>query len=236
MRPAANDVSFRLFGIPTSIQPFFWILAAVITAISLGPIGNMQVWLAQMFLGMAGILLSVLVHEFGHAFSFRYLFRTPSAIMLHGLGGATFPLQHFARSYGLRGMAASCFLSFSGPAAGFVLAFLMGAFLQVLPVNHASLALDLLYFFFAWTAIISIFWGILNLLPIYPMDGGHISRECFLYCFPRRGIEFSLTLSMLVAILCAVMAFRCGFLGITLFLLYFAYQNYQEMSFGLPRY
>jgi Zn-dependent protease len=235
MQPTANDISFRLFGFPTSIQPFFWLIAAVLTGISLGPFADMPVWLAQMCLGIAGVLLSILVHELGHAFSFRYLFRTPSAIVLHGLGGATIPLQHYSRSYGLRGMAANCFLSFSGPAAGFVLAFVMIALRQVIPANHEGLVLDLCYFFFGWTAIISIVWGIFNLLPIYPMDGGHISREFFRFFFPRRGIEFSLMLSMLIAVLCAVLAFRYGSLFMTLFLVYFAYQNYQEMTFGSSR-
>jgi Zn-dependent protease len=235
MNPTPNDLSFRLFGFPTSIQPFFWLIAAVITAVYLGPIGNMQLWIVQMLLGIAGILLSILVHELGHAFAFRYVFRTPSAIVLHALGGVTIPLQHFSRSYGIRGMAASCFLSFAGPAAGFVLAGVMIAFCTVIPPDSEGLALFLLDFFLYWTATISIFWGIFNLLPIYPMDGGHISREFFSFFFPRRGIEYSLMLSMLLAVLLAVLSIQYGQFFMTLLFAYFAYQNYQEMTFGAPR-
>ena len=188
-----------------------------------------------MLVGMAGVLLSILVHELGHALTFRYLFRTPCAIVLHGFGGAAIPLRHYSRSYGFSGMVANSFLSFSGPLAGFVLAFLMCGFLacsmimfpQVIPDDETS---SLFFFFLDWTITISIFWGIFNLLPIYPMDGGHIAREFFSFCFPRRGIEFSLIVSMMFAAVLAILALQFGQFFITFIFAYFAYQNYQEMS------
>jgi hypothetical protein len=67
------------------------------------------------------------------------------------------------------------------------------------------------------------------------MDGGHISREFFSFFFPRRGIEYSLMLSMLLAVLLAVVAFRFGEIFLVFWFAYFAYQNYQEMTFGAPR-
>ena len=231
MRPTPNDLSFTLFGFPTAIQPFFWLIAAVITAIHLGRIDNMQVWLPQMFLGMAGVLLAILVHELGHAFTFRHVFRTPCAIVLHGFGGMAIPLQHYSRTFGFTGAAANCFLSFSGPLAGFLLAFVMIGFLRMVPAEM-GLASELLLFFLQWTALISIFWGIFNLLPIYPMDGGHIARELFLFCFPHRGVEFSLILSIFLAVLLAVVALQYGMFIITFLFAYFAYQNYQEMTWG----
>ena len=42
-------------------------------------------------------------------------------------------------------------------------------------------------------------WGALNLLPIYPLDGGKISRELLLLFDSRDGIRQSLILSMIVA-------------------------------------
>jgi len=229
MNPTPQDISFRLFGFPTSIQPFFWLVAALITALHLGPIDNMPIWLVQMLVGTAGVLLSILVHELGHALTFRYLFRTPCTIVLHGFGGAAIPLRHYSRSYGFRGMVANSFLSFSGPLAGFILAFLMLMLLQVIPADD-RLAPSLFLFFLGWTAAISIIWGIFNLLPIYPMDGGRIVREFFAFCFPRRGVEFSLILSMMLAAVLAVLALRFGQFFITFIFGYFAYQNYQEMS------
>jgi len=230
MHPTPNDLSFRLFGFPIAIQPFFWLIAAILAAVYIGRFDNMQTWIAQMLAGMAGVLLSILVHELGHAFSFRHVFHTPCAIVLHGFGGAAIPLQNYARGRGFHGMVANCFLSFSGPLAGFVLAFVLIVLFQMIPAGDGFVT-DLFLFFLQWTITISIFWGILNLVPIYPMDGGQITREMFLYFFPRRGVEYSLVLSMMLAILLAVaaiMLFRMFIIAI--FFGFFAYQNYQELT------
>jgi len=232
IHPTSNDISFKFFGFPTTIQPFFWLIAAIITAINLGSINNdMPIWFTKLFLGMAGVLLSILVHELGHAFTFRHLFRTPCTIVLHGFGGSAIPLQPYSRGYGFMGAMANGFLSFSGPLAGFVLAFVMIVILTMIPANE-GLASQMFIFFLKWTALISIFWGIFNLLPIYPMDGGHISREIFLFFFPRRGVEISLIVSILTAALLAVMALQSERIFIAFLFAYFAYQNYQEMTFG----
>ena len=229
MRPTPNDFSFSLFGFPTSIQPFFWLIAGIIAALHAGPIeNNMPLWLTKLCLGTAGVVLSVLVHELGHAFSFRHVYKVPCAIVLHGLGGAAVPLQHYQRSYGFRGAVAHCFLSFSGPLAGFVLALVMFVLLRAVPLPADSP----LVFFLWWTMFISIFWGIFNLLPIYPMDGGHIAREVFLYFFPRRGVEFSLIFSIGCAVVFGTAAFVLLQAIVILFLFgYFAFMNYQELSF-----
>ena len=231
MQSNPNDVSFTLFGFPTTIQPFFWLLAALVMGVSLGEINDMPMWITQMLLGMAAIMISILIHELGHAFTFRHLFHVPSNIILHGFGGVTVPWQSHHRSYGIRGTMAECFLSFSGPLAGFVCAFLFIGLNYIIPANIGGLAAELVHFFLWWTAAISIIWGIFNLLPVYPMDGGHISREIFLFFFPRRGIEFSLIVSMMLAALLGILALRVGNFFMTFLFGFFAYQNYQELSF-----
>jgi len=232
IRPSPNDISFTLFGFPTSIQPFFWLIAVLLSAMSIGDINNdMPIWIAKLFLGIVAILISILVHELGHALTFRYVFHTPSAIVLHGFGGFAIPLQHYRRGFGFTGAVANSFLSFSGPLAGFILGILM-FFLFLIAPKDGSHASELLLHFFNLMIWISIFWGIFNLLPIYPMDGGQISREFFLFFFPRQGIRFSLILSMSVAATLAVLAFQHGIILVAFFCAYSAYQNYQEMMFG----
>jgi Zn-dependent protease len=231
MQRTSNDVSFTLFGFPTAIQPFFWVVAGLITALNLGPINNMPIWFAHLFVGMAGVLIAILVHELGHALVFRHVFRTPCAIVLHGFGGMAIPLQRVSRRNGFGGMLAHCFLSFSGPLAGFVLALLMIGLFVNTPATDSIVSV-LFRFFLSWTATISIFWGIINLLPIYPMDGGHISREIFLFFSPRHGVRFSLIASMMLAVLLGVAALQYQAYIITFFFAFFAYQNYQEMTFG----
>jgi Zn-dependent protease len=53
--------------------------------------------------------------------------------------------------------------------------------------------------FVFYLLFISIIWGIVNLLPVYPLDGGQISREIFLTANPRDGIRQSLLLSTFTA-------------------------------------
>ena len=52
---------------------------------------------------------------------------------------------------------------------------------------------------------ICLIWGALNLLPIYPLDGGKISRELFLVVNPRDGIRGSLILSIITAVGLAIL-------------------------------
>ena len=230
MHPTSNDISFNLFGFQTSIQPFFWLIAGFITALHIGSINNdMPFWIAKLFVGMSAVAIAVLVHELGHALSFRHLFKVPCAIVLHCFGGAAIPLQNYQYHNDFGGFAARCFLSFSGPLAGFILAFLMIGLLQGIPEDDRT-AMVLLRLFLAWTALISIIWGIFNLLPIYPMDGGHIAREVFVYMSPSQGVKLSLIFSMVCAVLLAVLAIRYGLILAIFFCAYFAYQNYLELS------
>jgi Zn-dependent protease len=226
MQPTSNDISFNLFGFPTVIQPFFWLIAVIIAALFLGPIDNMPIWIVKLILGMLGVLIAVLVHELGHAFAFRHLFHTPCTIVLHGFGGMAIPHHPHRRAHGLVGTISECFLAFAGPMAGFMLAFVAIILIRAIPPDGANLFLFFLY----WIAGISIIWGILNLLPIYPMDGGQIAREIFIFLSPRRGIEFSLLFSMFFAALCTILALRFGQIFITFLFACFAYQNYLEFS------
>ena len=223
------EISFRLFGFPTVIQPFFWVIALIISALALGRIDDMPLWFSQLFVGAIAILFSILVHELGHALTFRHLFREPCVIVLHGMGGMAVPEYHRRRP-GFSGAVAECFLAFSGPLAGFVLALAAILLYRVIPANIDGPAVSLLFHFLNWTVFISIVWGILNLMPIYPMDGGRIAREVCAYLFPRRGVEYSLILSMVVAVMLIAVAIQLGYIIMAILFGFFAYQNYQEWS------
>jgi membrane-associated protease RseP (regulator of RpoE activity) len=46
---------------------------------------------------------------------------------------------------------------------------------------------------------VNFYWGLVNLLPVYPLDGGHASRAVFEQCDPFHGRRNSLILSACVA-------------------------------------
>ena len=47
---------------------------------------------------------------------------------------------------------------------------------------------------------INLWWGLVNLLPVYPLDGGQISRHLFTHWQDHRGLNNSLKLSFATAL------------------------------------
>ncbi len=50
----------------------------------------------------------------------------------------------------------------------------------------------------------NLFWNLLNLIPVFPLDGGQVSRELCTMVSPRNGFRLALGLSFLLAGLIAV--------------------------------
>jgi Zn-dependent protease len=119
---------------------------------------------------------------------------------------------------------------FAGPLAGFVLCglvvvpYFLGDREDYSPWVRAALA------YMVW---INLFWGALNLVPIWPLDGGQISRDVLDWLSPRRGIQASLCISFTIAALLAINALAVEF-GVTLIpLLDFLGGAYIALFFGL---
>jgi Zn-dependent protease len=155
-------LSLRLFGVPVFIQHWFWITAFLLGG-GLAIRGSLD-WI-PVFVSMVAILVSVIVHELGHALASRALGGAPRVI-LHGLGGLTYLGR---RDFG---RLESIGVSLAGPLAGFALALLAWAL--------GTWAAELSPVAGLWTqrlVWIGVFWNLFNLLPILPMDGGQILRE-----------------------------------------------------------
>ncbi|MCA9188494.1 MAG: site-2 protease family protein, partial [Planctomycetales bacterium] len=92
-----------------------------------------------------------------------------------------------------------------------------------LPSRELMLFVDVYLF-------VSVYWALLNLLPVYPLDGGQISRNLFLIYSRSSAVQQSLSLSMWTAIAVAIYGFTNGrmFLGIMFAML--AHSSYQTMQ------
>jgi stage IV sporulation protein FB len=207
-----GDLRFVLFGIPVRVHPFFW-LVGLLLGLHSPTAGAMIAWIAALFLG-------ILVHELGHAAVMRSYGFYPS-IVLYGMGGLA--MHGPGQAFGARrpGFGGQILISAAGPLAGFALAALVSAGMhlaghQVVVVKLARLVPMVFvagpmesYFvgFVNDLLFISVFWGIINLLPVYPLDGGQIAREVALRLNPQDGIRVSLMISFVVAGLAAVVAF-----------------------------
>lgn len=238
--PTQYDLRFAVFGIPVRVHPLFW-LAAVLTGMP--ALDDKEFDWSMLLAWVAAFFTGILVHELGHAFAMRSHGYRPW-ITLHGLGGMASYDAMQGRPASLAGRVG---ITFAGPAAGFALAavilialaavgkpFVIVKWqLYIVPVFVpsgliGSPALTL----FLWDLLhISVFWGILNLLPVQPLDGGHIAQELLVYADPRQGAERSLVLSLGTAVVMAVVALvRLQSTFMTVLFAYLAYHSYLMLA------
>jgi Zn-dependent protease len=177
------DWNWRLFDIPVRVHPYFWLVTVLmgLNALEEG-LGYLLLWVVCVF-------VSLMVHELGHVLAGRF-FGSRGQILLYGFGGLAIGSTALARRWQRVVVCAA------GPLAGFVLfglAWLADRFLhseETSPLMMAAIH-DLFW--------INLFWGVLNLLPIWPLDGGQISAEVCEVLMPRKGIQVALIVSMVTA-------------------------------------
>jgi stage IV sporulation protein FB len=148
---------FQVAGFPVQVHLLF-----LLTALAVGATGGWNPARLAVWFGV--VFLSVLIHELGHALAFRR-FGHGARISLHGLGGTT-------SSTGGRSLThrQDLWLSLAGPAAGFLLGGLVLALQRLTPVGQAGGLVGYAVASLLWA---NFGWGIINLLPILPLDGGH---------------------------------------------------------------
>lgn len=151
------SLRFRLFGFPVELQ-FGALLLAGLIGFSFDPAPR------RALLGGALILLSILVHELGHAFTARRFGFLPK-IRLHTFGGLTsWVVTHDPGRWRTVG------ITLAGPGAGFALACVAALGQALLPAGSdgdLSWALRVL-------TLINLIWTAINLLPVLPFDGGQV--------------------------------------------------------------
>jgi Zn-dependent protease len=144
-------------GFPVTIHPSFLFIAVI--GLSLGSFGDAVLWAAVVF-------VTVLIHELGHAYTFRAYGREAS-ITLWGLGGLTQgtgpPLPR----------KQSIVVSLAGPITQ---AILIGipSLLLALHYRDASESTSRL---FSLLAVAGLGWALLNLIPVVPLDGGRVMQQ-----------------------------------------------------------
>jgi membrane-associated protease RseP (regulator of RpoE activity) len=217
----------------------FWLLAVFLGLTKDTQLPDLLIWVVAVF-------ISILWHELGHALVIRAFGHQPW-ITLYAMGGLTsHDPRRNPRSAGNSAWG-QVLISFAGPGAGFLLVaiilgiliatghrdnFIFGRISQYIPVPIIlNIGNERMAMFLNDIFLISVFWGVLNLLPIYPLDGGQIAREAFLFFNPRQGIPQSLMLSIATALLVAfymVFHYKSIFNGMVFG--YFAYESYQILQ------
>ncbi|HEY8523853.1 MAG TPA: site-2 protease family protein [Acidimicrobiales bacterium] len=212
---------FRLLGVPVRVEPFF-LIVAVLFGINLEPLWLVGIWVVLVF-------LSVLVHELGHVMAYR-AFGQRSAVVLHGFGGFTIPTGGGRR---VLSKGRSIVVSLSGSVAQIcVLGIPAMMALESDWAQQRRFEWQWISHDFNWWPVlellrfISIWWGVFNLLPIRPLDGGHVAEELV-------GFENACKLSLAGCAVAGFFAYReFGTLFPILFFAFLAYLNYRDLREG----
>ncbi len=227
------DVHFRIGKIPVRVHPLFWVLTLMFGAI------NVQYLPINLLVGMAlwtaAVVVSILVHELGHALIAK-AYGWPPQIVLYGMGGLAI------YSPGRQTRKSRILIDFAGPGAGFVLGGLVlaGVLLSGHSVNLFGLELGSgpnftgigrLELFVTFMLYVNFFWGLMNLLPIQPLDGGGIAKALIEKYRPRDAWSVALKLSIGTAVVVGVLGlflWQSVFLAVLFGML--AYNNWQMLA------
>ena len=256
-QPTPYDWRFHCFGFPVRVTPWFW-LAACVLGYEVGTsMPRLLMALAReetpafsegvgVVLWIIAVFVSILVHELGHTFAMRY-YGMDASIVLYHMGGLAIPgaATRWDRPVTRINPQRQVVISAAGPIAQLLLALVVYLGLRLtghfsatftildplLPAPQGPLlASRPLHAMAIFILLPSIHWALLNLLPVYPLDGGQIARSLLTLRDPWQGVTHSLWLSVGT---CAVVALwglqnQQPFLGVMFLMLGFG--SWQQLQ------
>jgi stage IV sporulation protein FB len=191
------DLNFRLFRFPVRVHPLFWLGAALLGA------GTLEAGVHFLLIWIVVVFVSILVHEFGHAVAFRR-FGSDSHIVLWMFGGLAVPYN------AVIGRWRRIVVSLAGPIAGFILCGIVYGTHKLSGWGDIENGQPVAYLYLS-LILVNLFWGIFNLLPVLPLDGGQVARELCEGRWRGRGLQVALKISIVVAGAVAIYSLACWF-------------------------
>lgn len=175
------------------------------------------------------LFVSILVHELAHAAMIGLLGFGPSEIVLTGMGGVTYNRRKAKPWQDL-------LISLAGPLSSFGLAYLCKLAIDNVPIVRQDAMLVALIPMMRWA---NNAWGIFNLIPVAPLDGGHAVREFFgIFLRDRTAFVVYVWIAMIVGGAIVLLGFYARQWFLTLFigfLVYRAYDQWQHFRrYGTP--
>jgi Zn-dependent protease len=204
---------FHVLRFPVRIELWFFVIAVLI--------GLNREWLpiGYVFEWMAVVFVSLLVHELGHAMAFRRFAQEPR-VVLTGMGGLTYGSSPF------RSRAEDIVTSLAGPVTGFVLLGLPAWLIyQQLEPGDPRFLRVVVYDLY-WVSFI---WSLVNLLPVLPLDGGHVVQALWGRSVARR---VSVVAALAVVVFLTGSGYRYGWLFFLILAGLSGYELYNERRAG----
>jgi stage IV sporulation protein FB len=214
---SSASLNFQILNFPVRVH-FSFFLVAILLGFFAGNIIFIALWVLIVF-------VSVLLHEIGHAIAAQYYGRSPR-IELYSMGGLTVSTRYSLLSY-----PKEILISFAGPLAGF----LLGGLLYILSKFTGPIENPYLHFIVAQLLWVNLGWGIINLIPILPLDGGQIMRNAYHWIRNPYDDRTPLIISIVfgvLAIIGVLILFRQGGLYMALLAGWLTYNNYMALRQG----
>ncbi len=199
-RPTRLDLHGRLFGVPIRVHPLFWLVAAALgwgayADPDHGSVGFLLLWLIC-------VLVSLLIHELAHVAVGRW-FGARLGIVLGPLGSETSGTEALKRP------VQRMVMRLAGPLAqAMVLVVVWALTSEEVPipafVREQRWAMQLLANGLYMLVLINLAWLVLNVLPLWPFDGGYLLRDLCEAMFGRRGVAVALGACLAVPVLLAL--------------------------------
>lgn len=198
----------KLFRIPIKIEAQFFLVTIFLALGRSRNLGLIIEWLVV-------VLFSIVLHELGHALVGRAFGLEPQ-IRLYQMGGLT-SWKTGKELSALRHIA----ISLAGPAIGL----LFGLLVLIVGQTGLFFQSELTFFIYSDLLWVNVGWGLCNLLPILPMDGGQVMATVESSLRKANDRLISHTLSLLAALMIGIAALNRRAVWIGFLALYFAYLN-----------
>ena len=207
------------------VSPFFLLLIALFVFMGLNSASDFfyqLMWAPVLF-------FSILLHELGHAAASKKCGFGTSKIILHGFGGVAISRRSHTKPKD--GM----FIALAGPAVTLLLAVVFFAGYMGYGALTGGQSLTVLGHFLFLMVLANFFWFFLNMLPIYPLDGG----QTVMHFLRGRGagqsqaIARTAKISMIalaIGALLTLVVFQVGGIFIILIFGFLGYMNWQILQ------
>lgn len=200
--------------IPVKISPSFFVMAAVLGFLSTRSLVGTLIWCLVIF-------ISVLFHEYGHALAATF-FGQSASIQLFAFGGLTLP----------QGKKLKLWQEFTVIAMGPIFGFMLFFATLLVPVQALAAAGGFGPYLAATvivTRFINLFWTIINLIPILPLDGGHLLRVVLEAFIGAKAWKVSFITSFVLSALGALFFFFMGYFFAGIVFLLFTFQSFETL-------
>jgi Zn-dependent protease len=187
-------------------------------------IENALIWIPILF-------LSVLIHELAHAAMIALLGYGASHIVLGGMGGHT-ANEQMRRARPWQGFL----ISIAGPASSFILMFFATLAWSKSALVHTD---KMLQVFVPLFALANAWWGIFNLIPVPPLDGGHATRDFFrMFLDERKAFMIAIWIAIVVGAAVTIYGLFQRQFFLTIYIGWFSYLAWQQWQYfrahGIP--